>query len=563
MLLRCAAPHRIFSLGALAAFALMWAQPIAAAEPAGRGSYQDLLTLFEDISKWSFETGAGKTADFRPQAIDARKAELQSFQARLADMNVVSWTPAHKVDYLTVRSQLDKQEFILRVTRPWARDPGFHLPAIQSAAFTTLPASGATLESLRSKLRAIPTTLAQARLVLTDVAADHADLAIDSLTESDGVEDGYPYRADPPAGVIGWYRDLLGRAEKQQPVLKREIVEAIGALESYRQWLVANRKQMNGRAGVGEAALDWYLRNALLLPYTSRDVETLGQRELDRFWGFYALERHRNRGLPEIAISQSAETYMQRLADTDARIRKFLVDKDFITIPPSVPQDWRRFIVPPYSEPFNVPFIKRATPPNFWEQVQFRDPAPDHLHAVIPGHRFDNMMARANPNPIRRAVQDGARWQGWAVYLEESALQAGLFEDQPRVRELIHIFGLWRAARTLGDVWNQRNDKTAAEVADYWMQVTPLLDPNVARKYAHIRTLPGHGLEYTIGNIQMWNLLAERKRQLGEKFVLKDFHDSFISKGRIPIALIRYEMTGYDGDVKTFWDRKPMPLPAP
>jgi hypothetical protein len=90
------------------------------------------------------------------------------------------------------------------------------------------------------------------------------------------------------------------------------------------------------------------------------------------------------------------------------------------------------------------------------------------------------------------------------------------------------------------------------------MQVTPMLDPDVARKYAHLRPAPGHGLEYTIGNIQMFRLLAERKRQSGDRFVLRDFHDAFMAKGRIPIALIRYEMTGYDKDVAMFWDRQPL-----
>ena len=115
----------------------------------------------------------------------------------------------------------------------------------------------------------------------------------------------------------------------------------------------------------------------------------------------------------------------------------------------------------------------------------------------------------------------------------------------------------WNAC-TIGDVWNQRNERTAAEVADYWLKMTPLLDADVARKYAHIRTIPGHGLEYTIGNVQMWALLAERKRQLGDKFVLKDFHDTFIAKGRIPISLIRYEMTGNQTDVTRFFNRQPL-----
>jgi uncharacterized protein (DUF885 family) len=207
---------------------------------------------------------------------------------------------------------------------------------------------------------------------------------------------------------------------------------------------------------------------------------------------------------------------------------------------------------------YNVPWIVRATPPNFWEQVQFRDPSPDHLHAVIPGHRFDALMAANNEHPIRGQVNFGARWQGWAVYLEEAPLQLGVLESRPRTRELIYVFGLWRAARSLGDIYNQWNDMTAAETAEYWMEVTPMLDPDVARKYAYLRPAPGHGLEYTIGNIQMFALLAARKRQLGEKFVLKDFHDEFMSKGRIPIALIQYEMTGDATEVNRFWNREPL-----
>jgi uncharacterized protein (DUF885 family) len=144
------------------------------------------------------------------------------------------------------------------------------------------------------------------------------------------------------------------------------------------------------------------------------------------------------------------------------------------------------------------------------------------------------------------------------VYLEEGMMRAGLFESRPRTRELIYIFGIWRAARTVGDVKNQWNEMTAAETANYWVEITPMLDPDVARKYAHVRPAPGHGLRYTIGAIQMFELLATRKRQLGDDFVLQEFHDELMSKGKIPVALIRYEMTGNDDVVQDFWDRQPL-----
>lgn len=41
-------------------------------------------------------------------------------------------------------------------------------------------------------------------------------------------------------------------------------------------------------------------------------------------------------------------------------------------------------------------------------------------------------------------------------------------------------------------------------------------------------------------------------------FVLRDFHDELMAKGRIPISLIRYEMTGHDRDVQRFFDHTPL-----
>ncbi|MFC3712806.1 DUF885 family protein [Sphingoaurantiacus capsulatus] len=542
------------------ALALLAGSPALAAEPNGRGTHADLLALFADFQAWQATQSDVTRTDFRAGAVAKRRADLSALQARMADMGVARWSPPQKVDYLVTRAELDKAEFILRITRPWARDPGFYVSQLQRPAFTTLPVSGAALDKLRGQIRGIPATLAQARETLTDVAADHADLAIASLTTSDGIEDGYPARKVAPPGVIGWYRDLRERAVPQQPDLVGEIDIALRELDSFRGWLVANRGKMTGRAGVGKDALDWYIGNVLLIPYTSDDIETIGQRELERYRGFYAIERHRNRKLPEIAMAKDGDEYVKRVADTDARIRKWMTDDQIITIPPYIPADWAKHVVPPlYQTPFNVPWTVRRTPPNYWEQIQFRDPSPDHLHAVIPGHRFSFRVSKEASNLIRRSVRSDARWSGWGFYLEEMAVQSGLFDDRPRVRELIQLFGLWRSARSIGDVWNQRNEMTSAEVVDYWMTTTPLMDANVAQAYAHLRTVPGHGMEYTIGNVQMWELLAARKQQLGDKFVLKDFHDEIIVKGLLPLSLIRYEMTGDDTDVKAFFDRKPMP----
>jgi hypothetical protein len=522
---------------------------------AAQDHHAELIGLFETFADWRESAWDGGLGDYGPERVQANLRRLGELQNRLQSVPAAALEGHNLADYLVVRAEMDRQEFILRVTRPWQRDPVFYVSRLLPVAFTELPARGESLRELRGTLRAIPAYLQAARENLNGVAADYADLAIRSLVLSDGVENGYPYRADPPDGVIGWYEDLLARANaEEQPAsaeLRSEIRAALEALRDFHAWLEANRDSMTADNGVGEAALDWFVQNALLLPYSSREMVTLSQRELDRLWAFYALERHRNRGLPEIEIAGSRDEYQARIAATDRKVREWLREEEIISIPDYIPTDWRKM-------GYNVPWIERATPPNFWEQVQFRDPAPDHLHAVIPGHRFDALVAANEEHPIRGQVNFGARWQGWAVYLEEGPLQLGLFEDEARTRELIYIFGIWRAARALGDIYNQWNTMNSAEVVDYWREVTPLLDPDVARKYAYLRPSPGHGLEYTIGNLEMFQLLAERKRQLREDFVLRDFHDEIMALGRIPLSLVRYQMTGYRGDVERFLNRQPL-----
>ncbi len=533
--------------------------------PSGAATYDELVTFWDEFLLWKDPQRAARQQslvdvagsdgevfpDYSEAAMENRLAELFALQARLDDFAVAGWPVEQQVEFLAIRSRIDQEEFRLRISRPWARDPGFYVDQMLRMTFTELPVEGGELAELRLKLRAIPGLVEQARTNLVFVAADYADLAIFNLSNADGVGHGYPYRAVPPAGVIGWYDDLLDRARSAQPGLVDDIEAARSAVDALRQWLVDNRDAMTADAGVGKDAFDWYLKHVKLMPYTSDEIVTLGRRELDRLWAQYALERHRNRDLPEIALPTSGEEYQSRIDATDAEIRRFLIDEEIITIPEYIGE-----------LATNVPWIVRDGGPNFWEQIQYRNPTPDHVHAVIPGHRFDAVVERNNPHPIRGRLTDGARVEGWGVYLEEAMMYAGLLEAKPRVRELIYLFGIFRAARMPADVWLQLNVMTADEVAEFWIDNVPYLDRDVARVDAEIylRRPPGYGLGYTTGMLQMQALLAERQRQLGDAFSLREFHDAIMAAGRLPLSLVRWEMTGDDTGIPELWQRDPLPI---
>lgn len=533
----------------------------AAGPPQGKGRYEDFVALFGEFraaqlpSAWNanFNDPASPDhglMDYSRGSIGARLETLGTLRARLEDMNVAAWPREQQAEYLAVRALFDQQEFLLRVSRPWARDPGFYVDQLQRFAFTSLPAEGARLERLRQELAAVPQIVASAQATLDDVATDYARLALHNLRNTDGVGHGHPYRAVPPAGLIGWYADLLGRARTSQPELVPAVERALASVREFDGWLERRMPQFRGKAGVGTTRYDWYLKHAKLIPHTADELVLLSTMEWERVTAWYGIARHRNRNLPELEPSPTAEEYARRIAATDRNIREFLVREKILTIPPYVGE-----------LDTNAPFISRPTGPNFWEYVQFRDPHPDHLHAVIPGHRFDGLVEDNNPHALRAAISDGVRAEGWGVYLEEAMMQAGVIADRPRVDELIYLFGIFRAARVPADVGMQRNEMTVEQAVKYMRDRTPFLDADVARVDAEIylRRPPGYGIGYTVGYLQMRKLLADRRWQLGEKFDMQRFHDDFLSRGRLPMSLLRWEITGLDDEVRRLWDWQPIP----
>ncbi len=528
------------------------AQTAAAAEagpPRGRGSYQDLLTVWGEFLAWR-SSMATRAPDWSAAAIAAERSSMNGFLARVDDMNVAGMDRGQRAEWLAARAKMQEHMFLLEVARPWERDPGYYVDRLLSIGFADLPAKGEALTALKARLADVPRLTAVAKTNLKNVPGDFADLALHNLQAADGVGHGHPYRPVPPPGVLGWLDDLAARARTQQPELLPDIRKARAATVDFQSWLKAGRPAMTTKAGVGKARFDWYLKNVKLLPYNSDQLMVLGQRETQRLWSIHALEEHRNRKLPVLELPKTPEEYQARKDRSMKAIRDWIAAEEIITVPEDIGDLY-----------INVPWIVRPDGPNFWEMVQYRDPTPDLLHATLPGHAFDGQMARRDTRPIRGRIGDGVRAEGWGVYLEEAAQKLGFMADRPRLRELIDIFGIFRAVRVAGDIQLQLNQKSVPEVVADWQKWTPWLDGNVARVDAEIylRRPPGYGLGYTVGMIEMQKLLADRRHQLGDKFVLKSFHDEVMAAGRMPLSVVRYDITGLDDEVRTFWKRDPLP----
>lgn len=539
------------ALLALPLLAPLAAQPVAAQTEQPASGYAALLALYDEFRALTVPEMKGGVPDYTPTAMQRQAERLAAMQQRLRAIDDSAWPIAERVDYMVVLAEMRGFEFQHRVMQPWKRDPAFYSttnlgfgPKMHGAfGIPELPLKGDALSRFGASLEAVPAALRQARVNLTDPRGDLARLAIVQKQ----VE-------------INVFAELAAHAAKVQPELVQPARRAQAAAAEFRAWLQSIEAGLPAHGGVGKENYAWYLKNVLLLPYTPEEVETIGEREYQRQVAFLKIEEHRNRAIPmPDPVTTRAQFDAKRKAE-DEQLLKALRDGQWVTIPDYVKHD-------PEEGPYVFPFERDPSKPglfdpplnlHFFFQAEFRDGLPLRAHN-LPGHMFDGLQAARDTRPVRGKPRlffvNGLRNEGWAFYLEEMILQAGMLEDRPKTREIDYILGAKRAARVLPEIRMQANEWTWQQANESLVARTPKwMKPGDAVAQFDIELYlrqPGYGIGYYMGKVELEKLLAEVAMQQGEAFDIKAFHDRFRAAGSIPISLIRWEMTGRDDEVRT------------
>jgi uncharacterized protein (DUF885 family) len=189
----------------------------------------------------------------------------------------------------------------------------------------------------------------------------------------------------------------------------------------------------------------------------------------------------------------------------------------------------------------------------FFTQVTQREPMLLLSHDY---HWIDLARMRDEPNrsPIRREASLSNIWdnraEGFATAFEELLMHAGLYDDNPRAKELVWIMLANRAARGLASLYVQSNQFTLEQGGQFQAEWTPRgwsnpKDPLTTFEQLLYLRQPGYGTCYITGKLLFDELMTEYAHQkdlAGKPFVLRDFMDRFNNEGMIPIALMEPEM---------------------
>jgi hypothetical protein len=511
------------------------------------GNYDDLLVLFEDWRQFEQPPLLDGAPDYTQATTARRHQELKTYQQRLNSFAISDWPVAQQVDWHLVRAEMNGMDFNIRVLKSWARDPAFYTsiwaaqsdtPAHEGPTHHALvelwtyafPLSPEAETKLSAELKTIAPLLKQARINLVGNARELWVASIANLRDQTTALD---VLAKKTAGASDAFRTALSGAQ----------VATAGFVE----WLEQQAPSKTGPSGIGKDNYTWQLRNVHLVPLSWEQEVALLQRELDRALSMLVLEEHHNRNLPPLAPIASAEEYQQRAEQAVIKFTKFLADEDILPeydyIEPALRAQMGEF----------VPAESR----NFFYTVSHYELLALWTHWY---HWFDlaRMESQPHASPIRRGpllynIFD-SRSEGMATGFEEMMMHAGLFDDNPRAREVVWIMLAQRAARGLGSLYAHANIFTLKEARDFHVARTPRgwmrddLDLLGFEQLLYLRQ-PGYGTSYITGKYLIERMLGEMGSQSDDAIVLSDFFKQVDEQGVIPVSLIHWQLTGNDKDV--------------
>ena len=511
-------------------------------------NYETFQELFFEWRKFENPPLLNGAPDYTKSQFRKRQNGFRRIDKLLSNIDTTGWLKYQQVDLQLLRAEMNGYDFNRRVLKSWERDPAFYqtiwmyqsdVPAHEGPVNHALleywqysfPLKGKAKGKFLNELKVIPPFLLQARKNLTGNARDLWIAGIRNIRDQ-----GENLKTIEKKLVR--FHDSRKDAE-----LFVALVKAQKANEDFIKWLEGESSKKDGPSGIGKDNYTWYQKNVHLVSLSWEEEVQLLQRELDRAWSSLKLEEHRNKDLPPMKAADTPEEFAELTNKSVNKMMRFLEENEVMYIKPNMKPALRE-----HMGKF-VPKNQR----NFFAIGMHYDPLPLYSHFY---HWFDLAQVRDEPheNPIRRAEplynMYDSKNEGIATAVEEMFMHAGLYDSNPRSREIVWIMLAQRAARGLGSLYAHANMMTMAEASQVHVKWTPRgwmeREPHLLQFEQHLYLRqPGYGTCYITGKYLIENLMTEYAEKLeteGTPFVLRDFLDRFNSKGNIPVELIRQEM---------------------
>jgi uncharacterized protein (DUF885 family) len=346
--------------------------------------------------------------------------------------------------------------------------------------------------------------------------------------------------------------------------------DAEKALKDYEKWL---RERIVGyKAGEDEPIVgDPIGRESILedlayemIAYTPEDLVKIAERE------FAWCEAEMKKASQEMGFGDDWKRALEKVKtlyvapgqqpdlvrDLALEAIAFLEARDLVTVPPLARDLWRIEMMSPERQKVNPFFlggevIQVSYPTDTMDQgdklmsmrgnnVHFAR-ATVH-HELIPGHHLQGFMTERY-SPHRRAFATPFWGEGWALYWEFLLWDLG-FPRTPEDRVGMLFWRMHRCARIIFSLSFHLGKMSPQECIDF---LVDRVGHERANAEAEVRRSfngtysPLYQVAYMIGGLQFRALHAEFVG--GGKMTNRQFHDTILQNGRIPVEMVRAILT--------------------
>ena len=492
----------------------------------------------------------------------ARVAELKQLQARLDafDRQQLSFDEAIDAQALggDLRSELQGLEVLRNWERnpmPYVRVPGNAVDGLMKRDFA--PAHD-RLRSVVARLASVPAVYAAARANVQNPPKEFTDLAIRMCNGSAGYFEG---------AVAKWAKDaaggdaaLLAEFDKANATVVKETRELAAWLK---QDLLPRSK---GQYAIGAENFLAKLKYDEMVEMPLEALLARGEAQLAKDHAAFVETARRidpAKTPAEVMKSLSdehptADDLIPSVRRSVEAARRFLVEKDIVTIPSEV----RPLIAetPPFARGGSFasmdnpgPFETKATEAFYYVTPVEKEWDAQHqeqhlrlynayvvpminVHEVWPGHYLQFLYSPRFKTKTRQLTFCGTNAEGWAHYTEQMMVDQGFGDGSPKIRLAQLQEALLRDCRYVCGVRLHTKGWTVEEGAKLFVEMgfqEPANGYEEARRGAYNPTY----LYYTLGKLEIQDLAREYMQ--AKKASLKQFHDAFVAEGGLPIPLVR------------------------
>lgn len=230
---------------------------------------------------------------------------------------------------------------------------------------------------------------------------------------------------------------------------------------------------------------------------------------------------------------------------------------DYFNVLPKAPLEVRR--VEPWREDgastafYNRPSPDGSRPGIYYINQKNMNAVQKHImnslayHEGAPGHHFQIAIQQELQGIPQFRLFGGysAYSEGWALYSERLAWEAGLYENMP-----MRNFGrlaeeMKRAVRLVVDTGMHAKRWPLEQSIEYMTANTPMATADIERQIKRYYVIPGQALSYKIGMLTILELRKRAEQQLGDAYDIREFHDAVLKNGAVPMQVLEQVIEAY------------------